>query len=209
MFDSALATTTAKTRYQSGAVVGDKALCLDFVLDVVHFCFFSLLFYILACQFLRLVCSVVCMYYSTRRSQLQLVPYNPEIQRLRRQALHPIQLQPTTPDPPTQPMAEDQQLFGQYGTPVSQEFQGGVVLPISAAPYQIHRQFTRMVKETPFCGLKNECPLQHLEAFSDICGLIPPCPNSPDYVRMHLFHLSLIGDAKDWYKWIKPNSITT
>ena len=150
--------------------------CSSFLLD------FSLLFYILACQFLRLVCSVVCMHYSTRRSQLQLVPYNPEIQRLRRQALHPIQLQPTTPDPPTQPMAEDQQLFGQFGTPGSQEFQGGVVLPISAASYQIHRQFTRMVKETPFCGLKNECPLQHLEAFSDICGLIPPCPNSPDYI---------------------------
>ena len=66
-----------------------------------------------------------------------------------------------------------------------------------------------MVKETPFCGLKNECPLQYLEAFSDICVLIPPFPNSPNYVRLHLFHVSLVGNAKDWYKCLKPNSITT
>ena len=26
---------------------------------------------------------------------------------------------------------------------------------------------------------------------------------------MHLFHLSLAGDAKDWYKCLEPNSITT
>ena len=66
-----------------------------------------------------------------------------------------------------------------------------------------------MVKETPFCGLKNECPLQLWEAFSDICVLIPPRPNNPDYVQMHLFHVSLAGDAKDWYKCLDPNSITT
>ena len=83
------------------------------------------------------------------------------------------------------------------------------MLPVAATPYQIHPQFTRMVKETPFIGLRNECPLQHLEAFFDVCGLIPPCPNNPDYVRLHLFHLSLAGDARDWYKCLEPNSITT
>ena len=47
-----------------------------------------------------------------------------------------------------------------------------------------------------------------MEAFSDTCGLIPSCPNSPDYVRMHLFQLSVAGDANDWYKCLEPNSMT-
>ncbi|XP_057548051.1 uncharacterized protein LOC130826485 [Amaranthus tricolor] len=106
-------------------------------------------------------------------------------------------------------MADEHQLFGQFRTPGSQEFQEGVVLYVAATPYQIHPQFTRMVKETPFSGLSNECPLQNLEAFSDVCGLIPPCPNNPIYVRLHLFHLSLVGDARNWYKCLEPNSITT
>ena len=87
-----------------------------------------------------------------------------------------------------------------FETPRSQQFKGGVVLPVALASFQTHPQFTRMVKETPFCGLKNECPLEHLEAFSDIYVLIPPCPNSQDYVQMHLFHLSLASDTKDRYK---------
>ena len=49
----------------------------------------------------------------------------------------------------------------------------------------------------------------HLEAFSNRYDLIPPCTNSLDYVQMHLFHLSLAGNAKDWYKCLKSNSITS
>ena len=137
------------------------------------------------------------------KSNKPLVPYNPEVQRLRKKIPHPAQ------NPPASTMADEHQLFGKFGTPGSQEFQGGVVLSVAATPYQIHPQFIRMVKETPISGLRNECPLQHLEAFSDVCGLIPPCPNNPDYVRLHLFHLSLAGDARDWYKCFEPNSITT
>ena len=84
-----------------------------------------------------------------------------------------------------------------------------MVLQVAPAPFQIHPQFTRMVKETPFYGLKNEFPLQPLEAFFDICVFIPPYPNSPDYVRMQLFHVSLADDAKDWYKCLEPYFITT
>lgn len=47
-------------------------------------------------------------------------------------------------------------------------------LPIALAPDQIHPQFTRMVKETTFCDSKKEWLLQHLEAFLDIFGFIPP-----------------------------------
>ena len=53
------------------------------------------------------------------------MPYNPVIEHVQRQAPAQIQLQPTTLDPPTQPMVEDQKLFGQFGTPGSQEFQEG------------------------------------------------------------------------------------
>ena len=102
------------------------------------------------------------MHHNTRRSQLQLVPYNPKIQRVTRRSPPPIRSQPSIPDPPTPPMAENQPLFGQFGTSGSQEFQGSVVLPVAPTPFQIHPQFTRMVKETPFCGLKNECLLQQL-----------------------------------------------
>ena len=150
-----------------------------------------------------MVCSVVCMQYSTLRSNQPLVPFNPEVQRIGRPTPYPF------PNPPAAEMADEHQLFGLFGTPGSQEFEGGVVLPIAGTPYQIKPQFTRMVKESTFSGLKNECPFEHLEAFSDIYGLIPPCPNSPNYVRLHLFHLSLVADAKDWYKCIEPSSITT
>ena len=45
--------------------------------------------------------------------------------------------------------------------------------------------------------LKERCPLRHLKEFLDICGLIPLCPNSPKYLQIHLFHLSLGDEAKD------------
>ena len=66
-----------------------------------------------------------------------------------------------------------------------------------------------MVKKELFSGLKNECPLEHLEKFLEICDLIPPCADSPNYVKLHLFRSSLAGDARDWYKFLELNSLTT
>ena len=91
-----------QTGYQNGVAAENKALCFDFLLDVVHFCF--LLVYCLieiSCQCLRLISSVACMKHNTWRSQLQLVPYNPEIQRVTRRSPPPVQRHPTIPDPPT------------------------------------------------------------------------------------------------------------
>ena len=57
--------------------------------------------------------------------------------------------------------------------------------------------------------MKNECPLKHLEKFSELCDLMPVCTDSPDYVKMHLFQSSLAGDAKDWYKCLESDSLIT
>ena len=37
----------------------------------------------------------------------------------------------------------------------------------------------------------------------------PSMSQNINNVRMHLFHVSLARDTEDWYKCIKPNSITT
>lgn len=39
--------------------------------------------------------------------------------------------------------------------------------------------------------------------------VIPPCSDNQEYVKFHLFHLSLSWDAKEWYKCLVFNSITT
>src|SRR5688572_18854965 len=106
-------------------------------------------------------------------------------------------------------MADNQPLFGQFGAPGSIEFQGGVVLPDAPPNFRIDPQYTMMIKANSFSGLRNECPLQYLEAFTETCRFMPQCPNSPDYVKMCLFPIGLAGDAKDWYKCLEPNSITT
>ncbi|CAO2840803.1 unnamed protein product, partial [Amaranthus hypochondriacus] len=149
------------------------------------------------------------MSYSTRRSQLQLFPYNPEIQRVTRRSPPPTPRQSSRPNPPPSMADNNQPLFGQFGTPGSREFQEAVVLPNAPPNFRIDPQNTRMVKENPFCGLRNECPLIHLEAFTENCRFIPQCPNHPDYIKLCLFSVSLAGDAKDWYKCLEPNSITT
>lgn len=87
------------------------------------------------------------MHYNACLSNELLVPYNPEVQRLRRQTpyLIPSPLQPNPPNPPTFTITDEHQLFHQSRNPGSQEFQGGVVLLVVVTPYQIHPPFTRMV----------------------------------------------------------------
>ena len=87
------------------------------------------------------------MQYSTSMSNQLFVLFNPEVQHIGRPSPQ------LPPNPPAAEMADEYQLFSQFGIPESQEFQGGVVLPVAATPYQIHPQFTRMVKESPFSGL--------------------------------------------------------
>ena len=102
-------------------------------------------------------------------------------------------------------MAENQQLFGQFRTLGSQEFQGDVLL-VDLALYQIHPQFTRMVKETPFCGLKMNA-LNTWRLFQIFLSLFLHAPTIQTMCGSPL-HLSLAGDTKDWYKCLEPNSIT-
>ena len=90
--------SSAKNRLSKWHIAEDKTLCLDFVLDVVYFSSFSLLLNFLSCQCLRLLSSVVCMHHNTRRSQLQLIAYNPEIQSVTRRSPPPVRSQPPIPE---------------------------------------------------------------------------------------------------------------
>lgn len=71
-------------------------------------------------------------------------------------------------------MVDENKLFGQFGVPGSREVGGDVTLPATAANYFIHSQHSKVVKESIYCGMKNEGPLEHLYTFTETCNPIPP-----------------------------------
>ena len=95
------------------------------------------------------------------------------------------------------------------GTPGNYKPQVGIKLPTTNTNYQIHPQNTRIVREEVLFGMKNDCPLEHSEQFTKFCDLMPVCIDSPNFVKMHLFRSSLAGDARDWYKFLELDSLTT
>ena len=51
-------------------------------------------------------------------------------------------------------MADEHQLFGQFGALGSHEFQGGVVLHVTATPYQIHPHTKYTIPSELYSGLE-------------------------------------------------------
>ena len=162
---------------------------------------------------------------SNRSWSKEIEPLIPEINRYLRHLFKPTR-QPNTikegnlNTPPDSPQSspsnsdieseqhmENKPLFRQFGTPGNYEPQGGIKLPTTVTNYQIHPKNTRTVREEVFFGIKNDCPLKHLEKFIELCDLMPVCTDNPDYVMMHLFRSNLAGDIKDWYKCLKPDFV--
>ena len=88
------------------------------------------------------------------------------------------------------------QLFRDFENSDSYVPQGGIRLLTTTTNFNIHPQFTRMVKAEQFCGGSDDEPLDHLDRFLEICAMITTNGVSPDYIKMHLFR-SLLPEKQN------------
>ncbi|KAJ9552882.1 hypothetical protein OSB04_016927 [Centaurea solstitialis] len=73
---------------------------------------------------------------------------------------------------------------------------------------EIKGQFLHMIKELTFDGKGDSNPITHIESFEEICDLFKTEANQ-DAIRLRLFPLTLVGDAKAWLRSLEPSSIDT
>ncbi|KAJ9556921.1 hypothetical protein OSB04_011535 [Centaurea solstitialis] len=71
---------------------------------------------------------------------------------------------------------------------------------------EISEELIKMIGKVTFDGKPTEEPYQHLEAFEDICDLFK---TKGDEVKLRLFHFTLTGTAKDWFRKLPQESIAT
>ncbi|KAK4706725.1 hypothetical protein R3W88_033689 [Solanum pinnatisectum] len=60
-----------------------------------------------------------------------------------------------------------------------------------------------------FTGLAHEDPIVHIQNFLEISDIYTPAVVNVDYVRLTLFPVSLLGEAKRWLNSEPANSITS
>ncbi|KAJ9546639.1 hypothetical protein OSB04_019182 [Centaurea solstitialis] len=73
---------------------------------------------------------------------------------------------------------------------------------------EIKGQFLHMIKELTFDGKGDSNPITHIDSFEEICDLFKTEANQ-DAIRLRLFSLTLVGDAKAWLRSLEPSSIDT
>ncbi|KAJ9547606.1 hypothetical protein OSB04_020149 [Centaurea solstitialis] len=71
---------------------------------------------------------------------------------------------------------------------------------------EISEELIKMIGKVTFDGKPTEEPYQHLEAFEDICDLFK---TKGDEVKLRLFHFTLTGKVKDWFRKLAQESIDT
>ncbi|KAJ9539171.1 hypothetical protein OSB04_031904 [Centaurea solstitialis] len=71
---------------------------------------------------------------------------------------------------------------------------------------EISVELIKMIRNIAFDRELTGDPHQHLEAFEDTCDLFK---SKGDKVKLRLFPFTLTEKAKDWFKRLTPDSITT
>ncbi|KAJ9539358.1 hypothetical protein OSB04_032091 [Centaurea solstitialis] len=66
-----------------------------------------------------------------------------------------------------------------------------------------------MIKDLTFDGKNDSNPIVHMENFVDICDLFKTEADPDDAIRLRVFPLTLIGEARAWLRSLEPSSITT
>ena len=74
--------------------------------------------------------------------------------------------------------------------------------------YEICTPFLIEIKHNAFHGRFNECPLQHITNFTDMCPTLAE-GTTLEYVMMKAFRWSLAGPALKWLEGLRPRSLTT
>ncbi|KAL1212113.1 hypothetical protein V5N11_018713 [Cardamine amara subsp. amara] len=80
---------------------------------------------------------------------------------------------------------------------------------IEGQDYEINPQMITLFKQKRFCGLSSESPMDHIEAFEDLCTTTSTTDIPPDYLRCKLFPFSLSNKAHRWLKSLTPRLITS
>ncbi|KAJ9539390.1 hypothetical protein OSB04_032123 [Centaurea solstitialis] len=74
---------------------------------------------------------------------------------------------------------------------------------------EIPGKLLHMIKDLTFDGKNDSNPIVHLENFVDICDLFKTEEGRDDAIRLRVFPLTLVGEARAWLRSLEPSSITT
>ncbi|KAJ9566212.1 hypothetical protein OSB04_002178 [Centaurea solstitialis] len=74
---------------------------------------------------------------------------------------------------------------------------------------EISGKLLHMIKDLTFNGKNDSNPIVHMENFVDICDLFKTEADRDDAIRLRVFPLTLIGEARAWLRSLEPSSITT
>ncbi|XP_070679073.1 uncharacterized protein [Malus domestica] len=143
-----------------------------------------------------------------RRSRsLELVPYNPEIDRTFRQLLRKQKKQEPTERMALQDPNENRALMD-YSAPTVGATSSCIVRPeITANQFELKPSFIQMLPS--FYGLSTEDPNLHISDFVEICETLKIHGAINDAIRLRLFPFSLKDKGNSWFNYLPANSITT
>ena len=97
----------------------------------------------------------------------------------------------------------------QYMHPELKVPEPAIVLPEVARNFEIKTQFISLIKREQFHGRPNECPIEHVKQFKDLCETISTDDETLEYVLLKAFKWSLGGKALHWLESQAPRSITS
>ncbi|CAN6713111.1 unnamed protein product [Malus baccata var. baccata] len=138
---------------------------------------------------------------------LELVPYNPEIDRTFRQVLRKQKKQEPTERMALQDPNENRALMD-YSAPTVGATSSCIVRPeITANQFELKPSFIQMLPS--FYGLTTEDPNLHISDFVEICETLKIQGATNDAIRLRLFPFSLKDKGKSWFNSLPANSITT
>ncbi|KAL0854260.1 hypothetical protein Bca101_059412 [Brassica carinata] len=117
----------------------------------------------------------------------------------------------TAPTGAVQPVGEAAQTLADYNRPDQFYINRSAIRPlaIQRGDFELKPQYYTLVGQTPYCGLSNEHPMDHLERFEDLISIIQANGVPVDYLLCKLFKHSLSGEALQWLKQLPPGSLTS
>ena len=106
-------------------------------------------------------------------------------------------------------MAEPRQILGDYAAPQGPRNNSPMVLSTDAVALEIKPAYYNLILSHPFTGKDHEDPHAHLEIFYDLVGTMGLDADRVEDAYKRLFHHSLLGEAREWYKNLPSQSLRT
>ena len=81
--------------------------------------------------------------------------------------------------------------------------------PCQRVDFEIKPGMINLVQRKMFHGLSAEIPMEHIEAFEEICSFTRANGVPPDFIKCMFFPFSLADKASRWLKSLPTGSLTT